>query len=384
MKKILPAAVIAATFALASCGSVHDSYPVVFAHRGGWLGDVQTPSRVTEYYVPENSLDGIRMAARMGYPTIELDVHWTLDSVLVCMHDGTINRTMRNAADQSAIESPVAVKSTSFEDLRTKYALASTDPGMRRCIPTLEEMLDECARCGIKPIMHCDIYEGYERAVPILGDNFICFSSNFDVCRRTRGISSCLILLDPGKELTARGMEATPANVLSLLDEIGGDTGISSMKYEMCAPEMTEAMHAAGHPVQSSIFPTPHEADAVRNGADILLSDFCWRPAKGMKPARSITLRSSGGDEAATASFDECELGALTITLTGKGSCTVTVEELAATGASETRTYEFCGTDDAPAITERLSYRFWKTAPTVRLTAAEGSSFKLKAALYNL
>lgn len=383
MKSIRLAAVMAAAIALASCDSFTDNYPVVFAHRGCWLGDIQTPGKVTEYYVPENSIDGIRMAARMGYPTIELDVRWTLDSVLVCMHDGTINRTMRNATDQSPIDVPVAVRDKTFEELRTRYTLASVNPEMRRPIPTLEELLKECDRSGIKPIMHCDIFEGYEVAVPILGDRFIAFSSNFNVCRRTRAISDNLILFDAGGELKNRGLEATPANVIALLDEIGGYTGTSSMGMGITAPDMVEALHAAGHPVQSSIYPTPNEAYAVRNGADILLSDFCWRPAKGMKPAESATVHAKGGSDG-TASFDECELGALTVTVKGKGSCTVIVEEHAATGVIETRTYEFGEAGSQNDVTERLSFRFWKTAPSVNITASDGSSFKLKADLYQL
>lgn len=382
MRHIRLAAAAAAVLALASCNSFTDSYPVVFAHRGCWLGDVQTPGKVTEYYVPENSLDAIRMAVRMGYPTIELDARWTLDSVLVCMHDPTINRTMRNAADQSPIDSTVYVKNTTFEELRTKYALASVDPEMRRQIPTLEEMLKECARCGIKPIMHCDFFECYEMAVPILGDQFIAFTTHFDVCQRTRGISDNLILLDAGDELKKRGLEATPANVLALLDEIGGATGSSSMGMGITAPEMIEAHHAAGHPVQSSIYPTPKEAYAVRNGADILLSDFCWRPAKGMKPVKRITLCDDGKEGDAVASFCETELGALTIMVKGQGACTVTVDEQTAFGTSETRTYEFG--EAGAEVVERLSFRFWKTAPTVTLAAADGSSFKLKAELYEL
>ena len=380
--KSLRLAALAATLAFTSCTSFTDNYPVVFAHRGCWLGDVQTPEKVSEYYVPENSIDGIRMAARMGYPTIELDVRWTLDSVIVCMHDPSINRTMRNAADQSPIDGKVFVRDVTFDELRTKYALASVDPEMRRPIPTLEEILRECDKCGIKPIMHCDHFAGYELAVPILGERFIAFTTHFDLLKRTREISDNLILLDSGDELKKRGLEATPANVLALLDEIGGDTGSSSMGMGITSPEMIGAHHAAGHPVQASVFPTPKEAYAVRNGVDILLSDFCWRPAEGMKPVRTVMLRGSGGKDDAVATFDETELGALTILLTGKGSCTVTVEEVSAFGTSETRTYEFG--EAGAEVTERLSFRFWKTAPTVRLAASDGASFRLKAELYEL
>ena len=114
------------------------------------------------FLVPENSLSGVRMAVRFGYPSIECDVRWTKDSVLVCMHDGTINRTMRLKDGQKPIEGKVRVNETDFKTLRDKYRLQSSEEEYREQIPTFEEMLLECKECGIKPILHCDIYEGYE------------------------------------------------------------------------------------------------------------------------------------------------------------------------------------------------------------------------------
>lgn len=376
--KIFAAIFAAAAVATSVTGCTHcngcDDYPVVFAHRGCWLGDIQTPNSVQEYYVPENSIDGVKMAVRMGYPTIELDARWTADSMLVCMHDKAINRTMRLADGYAEIPEPVTVSGSTFEDLRTGYVLTSCDPEMRRPIPTLEEILNACAEYGIKPLMHCDIYEGYELAKTILGDNFICFTTNFDVCMRTRAISPCLVLLDPGKELQVRGLETTPGNVLALLDEIGGETGISSMKYSMCDKEMIDALHAHGHVVQSSIFPTPHEMMATHNGADILLSDFCWRPAKDMKPVRFAKITATAGNTA-EASYDAYELGAMTLVITGHGKCTVTV--------NEGRVYEI-GAEEGKTVTEKLSFRFWRTAPKVSVTAAEDSEFKTKISIYEL
>ena len=78
---------------LCSCRTDSTVYPTTFAHRGCWISN----------YIPENSLDGVRIAARYGYPTVECDVKFTSDSILVLMHDASINRTMRNAADSSKI-----------------------------------------------------------------------------------------------------------------------------------------------------------------------------------------------------------------------------------------------------------------------------------------
>lgn len=49
--------------------------PMVVAHRGCWLMDGD------EFYINENCPAGVEMAARYGYPAVEIDVRYTLDSV---------------------------------------------------------------------------------------------------------------------------------------------------------------------------------------------------------------------------------------------------------------------------------------------------------------
>ena len=48
---------------------------MVVAHRGCWLMDGD------EFYINENCPAGVEMAARYGYPAVEIDVRYTLDSV---------------------------------------------------------------------------------------------------------------------------------------------------------------------------------------------------------------------------------------------------------------------------------------------------------------
>ena len=127
----------------------------VFAHRGKWS------KNGTDYFVPENSLTGIQMAAMMGYEGIECDVRYTKDNVMVVMHDATINRTMRNA-DNTEISGNVNISDLTFDQLRSNYILESTEPSFRQPCPTLKEMLLECKRCGIRPMLHSSIYESYE------------------------------------------------------------------------------------------------------------------------------------------------------------------------------------------------------------------------------
>jgi len=63
---------------LVSCDK---SSVIVVAHRGDWRN------------FPENSLEAIGNAIKMGVDVIELDVQMTKDSVLILMHDSSLDRT---------------------------------------------------------------------------------------------------------------------------------------------------------------------------------------------------------------------------------------------------------------------------------------------------
>jgi glycerophosphoryl diester phosphodiesterase len=65
---------------LAEIADPASSHVVVVSHRGDWRNH------------PENSIPAIESVIRMGVDMVELDVKMTKDSVLVLMHDNTIDR----------------------------------------------------------------------------------------------------------------------------------------------------------------------------------------------------------------------------------------------------------------------------------------------------
>lgn len=314
MKKILLAALALAALVSCSC-PVQDVFPQVYAHRGCHLDGL----------IPENSVAGIEMAARFGYPAVEIDVKNTLDSVLVVMHDGSINRTMRTADGYEPVPAPVRVTGTPFEELRTQYVLASDDPAQRAPIPTLAEMLDACRRCGIHPVLHSQIEASYDLAQEMMGDDWTCFTHLYDKVAYARSISNCKILWDPDRTPAAETVER--------LQPLGGWLGMSTMKYDMLDADYIATMHAAGMHTQSSIFPVPHEADALRDGADIILSDFCWLQTEGRTPLdeHKTRLLVLSGDAVETYTCpEELEFGAMVLEFTfcGQGSVTVNGKEV--------------------------------------------------------
>ena len=65
---------------LAEINNPDSKYVLVISHRGDWRN------------YPENSIPAIESIIRMGVDMMELDVKMTKDSVLVLMHDKTVNR----------------------------------------------------------------------------------------------------------------------------------------------------------------------------------------------------------------------------------------------------------------------------------------------------
>ena len=255
-------------------------FPHMFAHRGCWS---KAPSG--EFDIPENSVAAVAAAARMGYEGIECDVHYTKDKKMVILHDATLNRTMRRASDYSKLEKPIKLTDITFEELRRDYVLESVNPELRTPIPTLEELLAECKKQGIVPMLHSDLWESYEMAQKMFGDEWICFTGGVAHMQEVRAFSNCMILLAINS--------GTAEENIAKLRQIGGHCGVSTMNYKLYTPEFCKALTDAGYEVQASIFPAPQEALAQRNGITYQLTDFSYMPANGKKPKYSHKINMS-------------------------------------------------------------------------------------------
>lgn len=104
-------------------------YPRLFAHRGGGA------------LAPENTLAGIRLAARLGYRGVEFDVMLSRDGMPVLIHDESLERTTDGAGEVA--RTPLAELSRLDAGSRFHRAFAG-EP-----IPLLEQALDCCARLGL-------------------------------------------------------------------------------------------------------------------------------------------------------------------------------------------------------------------------------------------
>jgi len=141
MKKIIYFCLAAAAMIIASCAQqpqyanraekilaeINDpnsEYVVVISHRGDWRN------------YPENSIPAIESVIRMGVDMMELDVKMTKDSVLVLMHDKTIDRLTNGKGKVSDITYD------SLMTFRMKRAHNVATDSLR--VPTLREALLCC------------------------------------------------------------------------------------------------------------------------------------------------------------------------------------------------------------------------------------------------
>ncbi|MBQ2416019.1 MAG: glycerophosphodiester phosphodiesterase family protein, partial [Alistipes sp.] len=98
---------------------------LVICHRGDWRN------------FPENSIPAIEAVIKMGADVVELDVALTKDSVLILMHDRTLDRC-------STGKGLIAEKSyDEIKNLRLKSAHGAQN-SLNLPIPTLREALEVC------------------------------------------------------------------------------------------------------------------------------------------------------------------------------------------------------------------------------------------------
>ena len=118
-------------------------YSRVVAHRGGGA------------LAPENTLEGIRRAAEMGFGGVEFDVMLSSDKIPMLIHDETLERTTNGRG---------AVADTSYADLAKLDAgswFSSEYRGAR--LPSLEQAGKLCVELGLWANVEIKPAKGFER-----------------------------------------------------------------------------------------------------------------------------------------------------------------------------------------------------------------------------
>ena len=118
---------------------------IVVAHRGDWR------------YAPENSIAAIEHSIEVGVDVVELDLQLTKDSVLIIMHDPTLNRTTNGKGN---------IKDWTLDSIKTLKLKNGCEIRSKHSVPTLEEAL--LAARG-KVLINLDKADRYfDLVVPVL------------------------------------------------------------------------------------------------------------------------------------------------------------------------------------------------------------------------
>jgi len=152
MKRVIFVLLLLQTFVLADESRVeflldklkergpHD-YAMIIAHRGDWR------------YAPENSMRGFANCIKSGFDAIEVDVRMTKDSVLVIMHDETVNRTTNGKGKVSEL---------TYEEIKKLHLKTPTNYVSDQSVPTFEEVLN-LAKGQI--LVYVDKWQAHKEAV---------------------------------------------------------------------------------------------------------------------------------------------------------------------------------------------------------------------------
>ena len=239
MRKIFLSSVFVATLMAAlCCGGCNTSKPgsladaivaeihnpqskkvLVISHRGDWRN------------YPENSIPAIESVIRMGADMVEIDVQLTKDSVLVLMHDRTIDRCTTGKGK---------VAEMTYEELQKHYL--KTAHGVRSSldlkVPTLREALEAC-RDGIT----VNIDKGYDYYDMVLALTEELGMTDQVLIKGSKPLADIKQKMSayPNNLLYMPIVSPANANSAKLFDEYIADEE-SQLAYEVCWGEMTPAV----------------------------------------------------------------------------------------------------------------------------------------------
>ena len=145
------------------------------------------------------------------------------------------------------------------------------------------------------------------------------------------------------------------------------------MKRTLLTAEYCQTLRERGYQVQSSIFKTPHEVQAMRNGVSILLTDFAKLPEEGVRSVMKLRKRNRRESQPVNKQWNrEVECGALTVEIEFVGTVDILL--------NGERRYSLTRTTRG---TDRLGMRFIESAPSLQVAVSEDGIIRtLKADVY--
>ena len=178
--------------------------------------------------IPCQSLKDIEVAARLGFPSIELNVHETADRRFITIHGvkGCFGDQVTRRDGTSVATVPIS--SVDYEFICNNLIYRSTLPEYQTTIPTIEEALRACEINGICPYIsgsyNEELFDIVARfhVTPIWG----CYSSRdaIKTRKKTNGLITCWSSLKNQEEIVALCREVGPPYIHYIASEILNDS----------------------------------------------------------------------------------------------------------------------------------------------------------------
>ncbi|MGY5876308.1 MAG: glycerophosphodiester phosphodiesterase family protein [Candidatus Thorarchaeota archaeon] len=205
-------------------------------------------------HAPENTMKSFTLAKDLGATMIELDVHETSDSYLVCIHDWEVSRTTNGEG---------YVGATTLDELR------NLDAGEGEKIPLLEDVLRFCQgqlRVNVE-LKAPDIEQNVLGVVERVGmlSSVVFTSSNQESLRLLKQISR--------NAATGIIIVQQPENIVDYAQDIGVST--VNPEHVLVSREMIEELHAS----EILVHPwTVNDEESIKRlvsiGVDGIISDY--------------------------------------------------------------------------------------------------------------
>ncbi|NOZ87819.1 MAG: glycerophosphodiester phosphodiesterase family protein [Deltaproteobacteria bacterium] len=192
-------------------------------------------------YYPENSIAGLKAAAKVGAQFVELDVRHTSDDVLVLMHDSSLDRTTDGTGQ---------VSDHTLAEIQ-KLTLKGCDPNdPDTCrIPTLEEEMETARQLGM--MLYLD--QKTDRTDLIV--DLIRKGDFFDVSLAYGDLSKVTDEYNQEPKLTVMPSVTNETEFEQALTSID-DLYIVEIGLVEAAPELASKIHEAGVKVQQDMLGT--------------------------------------------------------------------------------------------------------------------------------
>lgn len=200
--------------------------------------------------IPCQSLEDIRVASRLGFPSIELNVHETADTRFVTIHGvkGCFGEQVVKK-DGSSVTN-ISISDVDYSFIQDSLIYRSSQPEYQTAIPTLEDALKVCEENGISPHI-CGSYN--ERLFSIVSGFHVtpiwgCYSSRDAIRTRkkTNGVIACWSFLDNEEEIVSLCKKIGPPYIHFIASDVLHDRDGNLMLSDSRLKSLIARVHDTG------------------------------------------------------------------------------------------------------------------------------------------